>query len=265
MIKNQSYSITNKLLNYELLESYVTLFWNEIFSPLVLKGADHHLMIMVKVSFGTPKFDYAFRSLGYLRSVNHSEKELFTEYLAERLALLNESYTSNPIDKINFSYIEKEGLAPENSRKLLEAISDNKLTFHRFNNYDLPISMNPADYGTILAKEQFEAYTRYIVKNGPRSYKIDVSLDSLVNKVTILGAAELQWVDTKLEADAGFMREIGKSTKYFMDGVNVLNKQILPAKTFKKKNKRKKLHPTKELLFTKIKLLKIQNHTNIRK
>ena len=155
------------------------------------------------------------------------------------MASLNESYTSNPINQINFSYIEKEGLAPEDSRKLLETISDNKVTFHRFNNYNLPISMNPADYGTIILEGliQAENIHRYVVKNGPRSFQIDVSLDGLVNKVTILGAADLNWIDTKLPADAGFMREIGKSTKYFIDGINVLNKQILPAKPFKRQLK----------------------------
>jgi hypothetical protein len=72
MIKNQSYSIKNQLLNYNLLESYISKFWDEIFSPLVLKNADKHLM--VKVSFNESKFDFAYRTLGYLRSVNHSEK-----------------------------------------------------------------------------------------------------------------------------------------------------------------------------------------------
>jgi hypothetical protein len=72
----------------------------------VLNNADKHLMVMVKVSFNEPKFDYAYRTLGYLRSVNHSEKELFTNYLSERLAYLNESYTSNPLDKINFKKCE---------------------------------------------------------------------------------------------------------------------------------------------------------------
>ena len=121
----------------------------------------------------------------------------------------------------------------------METISDNKVTFHRFNNYDLPISMNPADYGTIILEGliQSENIHRYVVKNGPRSFQIDVSLDGLVNKVRIVGAADISWVDTKLEADAGFMREIGKSTKYFMDGVNVLNKQLLPAKPFKRQVK----------------------------
>jgi hypothetical protein len=30
MIKNQTYTISNQLLNYQLLSSYITMFWNEV-------------------------------------------------------------------------------------------------------------------------------------------------------------------------------------------------------------------------------------------
>lgn len=86
--------------------------------------------------------------------------------------------------------------------------------------------MNPTDYGTILAKELFDTYTRYIVNNGPRNYKIDVSLDSLVNKVTFLGPTDLQWIDYKIDSDI-FKREIGKSVFYFIGGEKVLRKNYL--------------------------------------
>ena len=59
----------------------------------------------------------------------------------------------------------------------------------------------------------------------------------MVNKVTILGAIDLSWTDTKLANDLGdnttFKREIKKSTIYFIDGEIILRKQILNAKPFK--------------------------------
>ena len=101
--------------------------------------------------------------------------------------------------------------------------------------------MNPVDYGTILAKELFDTYTRYIVNNGPRNYKIDVSLDQLINKVTILGPTDLQWVDIKIDGDI-FKREIGKSVFYFIGGEKVLRKKLLNAKPFNKLATDKKLN-----------------------
>jgi hypothetical protein len=234
MIKNQSYKINNQLLNYELLSSYVSKFWDDVFSPIVLADSEKYLMILAKVSFNQSNIDHAdtYRTLGYLRSVNHSDKELFTKYLSERLTYLNESYTTTPIDKINFSYIIRDGEAPEDSRILLQDVSDAKLTFHRFNNLALPVTMEPTEYGTIMETTNFDAFTRYFVNKGTKNFLIDVSLDKLVNKVTVLGYSKLTWTDTRITD--GFKREIGKSTKYFINGVNVLNKQMLPAKPFRK-------------------------------
>lgn len=160
MIKNKSYTIHNQLLNYELLSSYITKFWDDIFSPLVLKGVDKHLMVLCKVAYNQPTFDHAYRTLGYLRCVNYTDKELFTNYLADRLTYLNESYTSSPMDKINFSYIEGEGLATDSDRRLLQDISDPKLTFHGFNKLELPITMAIQEYGSIRATTQYETYSK---------------------------------------------------------------------------------------------------------
>ena len=58
---------------------------------------------MVKVEF-LPNSDDAsvsgYRSLGNLRKVNYSDKDLFIEYLTTNLGLLTEGYTSYPISKI---------------------------------------------------------------------------------------------------------------------------------------------------------------------
>lgn len=132
-------------------------------------------------------------------------------------------------------------MAPEDSRRLLQDVSDAKLSFHTFNKLELPVTMNIEEYGKIRATTVNETFTRYIVKNGPRYYEIDVSLDALINKVTVSGASDLKWIDTKLPGGLGFKREIGKSTKYFIDGVNVLNKQMLPAKAIKKSNTDRKI------------------------
>ena len=64
-----------------------------------------------------------------------------------------------------------------------------------------------------------------IIKNWP-------ILSLLTNNVRIQGAINLSWVDTKISDDV-FMREIKKSTIYFMDGVVVLRKQTLNTKPLK--------------------------------
>jgi hypothetical protein len=93
--------------------------------------------------------------------------------------------------------------------------------------------MNPSDYGDVRGTTSFETFIRYFVTNNKWSYEIDISLDNLINKVRILGAIDLNWVDTKISDDV-FKREIGKSVIFFMGGERVLRKKQLNAKPFRK-------------------------------
>ena len=220
------------LLTNKVLSVYISKFWNDIYSQI--KG-ENHLWIMCKVNYSESELGY--RTLGHLRRVNFTDKELFIEYLSERLSILNDSYTTLAISQITFSYIINEGLASDKDRLLLQNLEDKASITHRFNNYNLPISMNPSDYGLVISSSTFDSFIRFIVKNGARIYQIDSTLDKLINKVTILGASDFKWTDTALTE--GFHREIGKSTIYFLDGEIVLRKQQLNAKPFSKVSKDK--------------------------
>jgi hypothetical protein len=77
-------------------------------------------MLMCKVEFNNPELGWLRpRTLGQLRRVNLADKELFIDYITERLGALTESYVTHPISKITFTYIIKDGLANED-RKLLQ-------------------------------------------------------------------------------------------------------------------------------------------------
>lgn len=150
---------------------------------------------------------------------------------------MNESYQVSEVSEIIFSYVIKDGLA-EGNRTLLSDISNKELKWHRFNNMSLPITMNVEDYGTILTKPAlYDTFTRYIAQSittgGVRIFQIDVSNDNVENIVTILGGSHLMWRDTKISG-GGFIREIQKSTIYFLDGEVILRKQVLPAKPFRR-------------------------------
>jgi hypothetical protein len=234
MINIKNYSINNITLTNEMLVTYINNFWIDIFTDI---KDTTHLMLMCKVQFTDENMGY--RTLGHLRKVNFSDKDLFINYLTERLGLLNESYTVHPIYQITFSYIIKEGLCSDNNRRLLKDLTNKKLPFHNFNNLNLPISMNPSDYGDVRIDNYVqidgELVHRFTVTNGNKIFEIDVCNNGLTNRVTILGAIDLSWVDTKInEGNSDFFkREIRKSTIYFMDGEVVLRKQILVAKAFK--------------------------------
>lgn len=228
MIKYQTYNLNNLILSSQVLESYLTKFWSDIF---VSYKDNKHLMILCKVESKDSE-GLSYKTLGHLRRVNFTDKELFLEYLNERLGLFYESYSPSDFSKITFSYIIKDGLA-SGHRTLLQDFNNKEITTHRFNNLNLPISMNPTDFGEVIATTVFGSFTRYIVSANTRLFKLDVSMDGLTNNVKILGAIDLSWNDTKIN-DVLFTREIGKSTIYFMDGVRVLTKKLINAKPFKK-------------------------------
>jgi hypothetical protein len=151
-------------------------------------------MILVKVEFAESEMGH--RTLGHLRRVNFEDRNQFINYIVERLSILHDSYTTLPIQSILFSYIIQDGKAAD-TKELLLNLDDKSLTFHRYNNMNFPITMNPYEYGTVKSKLNMGSFTRYIVKaSSNKIYEIDVSLDNLTNNVTFLGASDLKWIDT---------------------------------------------------------------------
>jgi len=226
MIQLKSYPISQSLLSKKVLSVYITQFWNEVYAQI--KG-EKHLWLMCKVNFSENQLGY--KSMGHLRRVNFTDKDLFIDYLSERLGTINDSYINESISNITFSYIINDGLAVDNEKSFKD-LTDKASSTHRFKNYNLPKSMNPSDYGSIRSNSIIDGVNRFIVTNGARTYEIDTSLDGLTNKVTILGASNFKWTDTVL--NEGFQRVISKSTIYFLDGEIVMRKQQLPAKAFNK-------------------------------
>lgn len=238
MIQQKSYIINQQIiLTSEVLNSYVLQFWNEVFDQINQSDKVKHLMVLCKVKYSGEHdgSNENYKTLGPLRRVEFKDLELFTNYLSARLGILTDSYSSNTISEIIFTYVIKEGGISPEDRLLLDDLSDKEIPFHEFNKIKLPVSMNPSDYGSIRGKTKMDGFIRYFVRNvnNNRVYEIDVSLENETNKVSIMGASDLNWVDTEIN-DNLFKREIGKSTFYFLGGELVLVKRMLPAKPFTK-------------------------------
>lgn len=227
--------------------TYINMFWDDVYKGIINKNNEAHIMLLTKVEFAEGNTGY--RTLGQLRSTNYSDKELYINYIVNKLGILNESYTTSEASSIVFSYVIKGGSASGN-RALLSTTPNNKdLKWHRFNNLSLPVTMNIEDYGVVMTKPGlYDTFTRYITQaittTGVRVYQIDVSNDKTQNKVTIMGGSELVWTDTRISEGAlagGFKREIQKSTIYFKDGVIKLRKAVVPSKPFRKVSLDKKI------------------------
>ena len=136
-----------------------------IYSNLYQKKNDNiHLMILVKVEFME---SLGYRTLANLRKVNFDDKDMFANFLGERLGLLSDSYRVDPVSNIIFSYIVRDGVA-EDTKPLL-TVAEYNVTKHSFNNMVLPLSMNPVDFGTVLGTSEHKTpdgmMTRNFVEN----------------------------------------------------------------------------------------------------
>jgi hypothetical protein len=193
-------------------------------------------MLMCKVDFVGSETgqEVGYRSLANLRSVNFNDKDLFIEYLSESLGHLTEGYVTTPVSKITFSYIIKSGLAKDHL-KLLQDLESKSVTTHSFNNLNLPLSMDPADYGDIQNQSKIqingETVERFTIINQSKIFNVDRYVSTLKNQVTILGILNYSWTDTLLD-NGVVQRVIGKSEIYFVDGQIILRKKNLPAKSF---------------------------------
>jgi hypothetical protein len=132
MIQIKKYPIQNILLSKQVLSIYINKFWNDVFSQI---KSGNHLWLMCKVNF--TEAEQGYKTLGHLRRVNFTDKELFIEYLSERLGILSDAYISGSISEITFSYIIQEGLASKKDRQLLQDLTDKPTATHRFNNYNI--------------------------------------------------------------------------------------------------------------------------------
>ena len=234
-ILHKTYSLHHDLLlNREVLSQYISRFWDEVFSPLNKKG-NTHLMLLCRVSFVELVEGTNHKTLGPLRKVEFKDKELFIEYLSDRLNILTDTYSDTEVTAICFTYVVKKGPVPDNDRLLLkqdvriseDGGADGGVVFMSYSRTILPVSMDPKDYGTVRGEVKVSEDTvRYFIKDNlkNRTYEMDVNTVKGVNNVTIMSAAETNWVDTKID-EITFKREINKTTYYFLDREIVLVKK----------------------------------------
>lgn len=241
MIQNITYTLPQSSpLTSQLLTKYINLFFSKIFSSIYTESKPVHLMLMVKVEFTDDSVGY--RTLADLRKVNFNDKDVFTAYLTDRLGILSDTYHVHPIKNIIFSYIVKDGIA--SGDRLLMQQSEYSVSVHKFNNFLIPLTMIPSEYGEVLVQNIVGDINRVVVKNGGNMFAIDVSTDGLTNNVTISGAKDIKWTDTKLSPagrDSVFKREIGKSIHYIKNGEIIVSEKLLNAKPFKTINAEKQL------------------------
>lgn len=245
MINIKQYKIENNTLTPEVLQHFIAKFWHEVFSKLNHKNS--YLNLLVKVRYDSNDMGYA--SLAKLRKVGYEDKNLFTDYICDNLALLTDTYTSTSVLRLDFSYMIKRGEINSIDRSFLELRKVNPLTDtpkHSIKKSFLPFSMDPKEFGEILREAVTLGGNPLFTIKGAREeiFEIEVLSGGLVNKGTIIGGrggnAQFSWEDRKQEG--GFIRsDGGKQSWQYYDGGLVSYKKV-PSKPFISLEKDKRIN-----------------------
>lgn len=100
-----------------------------------------------------------FSSIGKVQRINRHDFNWYIDFIIENMKFKSEYYNETPIESIIFSYGFKDGKV-QNKDNLF----NNQIKKQNYKNYDLPISMNPMDYGRIFKKMNIENGVVYILK-----------------------------------------------------------------------------------------------------
>lgn len=180
-VLNKTYQISNNLnISPEVLRSHVKFLWFDIFKPLHDSNANIHLMLMCKIGYNENN-NTEYKTIADLRRVNYTDRDIFIEYLLDRLGILSDSYNIKTCTCITFTYVVKDGLA-DDDRQLISN-SEYTVNTHNYNNLKLPLTMDCSEYGSLLATQQFDDYIRHIFKNDLRIYE---SLTSVYGQYLVL-------------------------------------------------------------------------------
>lgn len=139
MINNYIYKLSNLAVTKEVATTYIDMFWKDTYQGIINSNKDSHLMLIMKVKFEDESMGY--KTIGHLRKVNFTDKEIYKKYITERLGILNDSYSVSTVSNVIFSYMIKEGTATGN-RALLADTTSKGLSWHRFNNLSINIDIN---------------------------------------------------------------------------------------------------------------------------
>jgi len=180
-------------------------------------------------------------TIGKMQKLNKEDKEYYINYIKNIFNSKIDGYNSISIKSIIFSYGIRDGLAPIKNNK-------ENIKYQAYYNKNLPITLNPEEYGKILKKINNIYYIRVSTKTNIILIQTFTEQDGIkkrINKVEYFrnDTLVLEWIDkeTNIEIPNTFTREIGATTYYYNNSKLELKKIFKKTGVFKKAKKDKKI------------------------
>jgi DNA polymerase type B, organellar and viral len=218
----------NKIFISSLFKSKFNKFWKNIQSGF---KENNYLFILFKIKYNNGEFV----TIGKLQRINFSDKDWYINWIIDNMEFKSEYYNETQIESLIFSYGFKTGKI-ENKSNI-----PRPLNFLNINKMDLPISMNPDNYGSLVIKNEFDKYTQFILQN---SDKITIIFDKFENYNEIefkTGNKSLIKFRDELISENKFVRSIHDKKYYFENNTQILFTKEIKTKFIKQSKKSKYL------------------------
>ena len=225
--EDSSFNINNKVFTKALFESIFNKFWNSIENKL---NNNNHMFILFKIKY----VNKTFSTIGKVQRINKSDKKWYINWIINNMEFKSEYYNETQIESFIFSYGFKQGPI-KNKENIIENIN-----FQNYKNYNLPISMNPLDYGRLIIQNKTESSVNYIIQND-KGLTINFNQFDKYNEIEFFrnGISLIKFTDISINND-NFIRKIDNKKYYFENNQQILftseMKSRFISKTVKSKN-----------------------------
>lgn len=223
-----SFNVKNKLFSQELFFKIFNQFWNKID---IYFSENNHMFILFKIKYVTGQT----LSIGKVQRLNKNDKNWYSDFILNFIELKASFYNETQIESLIFSYGFKSGKVENKVDTIYNGL------FQNYNNYQIPISMNPVDYGVLMNKIDMKDSVFYFLQN-KKGFSITIQNFKDHNLVEFFknGISLIKFKDVFINENK-FMRTIENKKFYFINGEQILLTSEIKTKFIKQKTKAKNL------------------------
>jgi DNA polymerase type B, organellar and viral len=207
-----------------LFQKYFDQFWSKVENKFT---ENNHAFILLKIKYNNGNLS----TIGKVQRLNIQDKFWYIDFIIENMKFKSEYYNETQIDSLIFSYGFKSGKI-----KIKENININ-IIYQNYKNYNLPISINPNDYGRIIIQNG----NNYILQNN-NGMTINFNTFDNYNLIELFkeGISLIKFRDDFISENK-FVRILDNKKYYFENGEQILFTKEVKTKFIKTINKDPKL------------------------
>jgi hypothetical protein len=226
--KDLVYNIKNVVFSNILFKNKFNQFWRKIETEFT---KDNHMFILFKIKY----INSQTLSIGNLQRLNKDDKNWYSEFILNFIELKASFYNETQIESLIFSYGFKDGKVKNKNELTYNGLYQN------YNNYQIPISINPMDYGILINKIDMKDSVVYFLHD-EKGMTISIRSYNDHNLVEFFksGNMIIKFID-EFTNENKFIRIIDNKNYYFENGEQFLFTKEMKTKFIKQSNKAKNL------------------------